>query len=170
MIWDTMIRKYHALVKYIFLGIWTYLNSWELKMRKSLQPDYTLWVMCVCVCVCVCLYVCVCVCVCVCASVCVCVSVCVCMSVSVSVSVSASVCVCVSVSVCLYVCVWSLSSYKMERIDYTNAVKMTDVLQRKTAYTGAYVHLISLLYHCLLLPGMVICCSVIICIYSTMYM
>ena len=42
---------------------------------------------------------------------------------------------------------------QMERIDYSNVLKMADLLQKKTAYTSAYVHLISLLYHCLLIPG-----------------
>jgi dishevelled associated activator of morphogenesis len=40
----------------------------------------------------------------------------------------------------------------MERVDYTNVMNMTGLLQKKTAYTPAYVHLVSLLYHCLLLP------------------
>ena len=41
----------------------------------------------------------------------------------------------------------------MERVDYSNVLKMADLLQKKTAYTSAYVHLVSLMYHCLLIPG-----------------
>uniref|UniRef100_A0A1X7UZJ0 FH2 domain-containing protein n=2 Tax=Amphimedon queenslandica TaxID=400682 RepID=A0A1X7UZJ0_AMPQE len=40
----------------------------------------------------------------------------------------------------------------MERVDYTNVINMASLLQKKTAYTPAYVNLVSLLYHCLLLP------------------
>lgn len=41
----------------------------------------------------------------------------------------------------------------MERVDYTNVQNMASLLQRKTAYTPGYVHFVSVLYHCLLLPG-----------------
>lgn len=41
----------------------------------------------------------------------------------------------------------------METVDYTNPAKMAEILQRKTAYTTAYTHYISVLYHCLLIPS-----------------
>ncbi len=54
---------------------------------------------------------------------------------------------------CSEVLIILLSISQMERVDYSNVLKMAEMLQRKTAYTPAYVHLVSLLYHCLLIPG-----------------
>lgn len=48
---------------------------------------------------------------------------------------------------------WFLSTPQMETVDYTNPSKMAEILQRKTVYTAAYPHYISILYHCLLIPS-----------------
>lgn len=42
---------------------------------------------------------------------------------------------------------------KMETVEYTNPIKMAEILHKKTAYTAAYTNFISILYHCLLIPS-----------------
>ena len=41
----------------------------------------------------------------------------------------------------------------METVEYTNPLKMAEILHKKTAYTAAYTHYVSILYHCLLIPS-----------------
>ena len=38
-------------------------------------------------------------------------------------------------------------------VDYSSLKSMFDLLHRKTAHTMAYSHLLSIVYHCLLLPS-----------------